>query len=87
MRFTSNAFIVATVALLSLVTPGVNAFVAEFTFPAGGEIFNAFEPITVTWYVVKRENQSAVRYHRSLTAGITAGPSPTARARVVLHAT
>jgi hypothetical protein len=86
MRFTSNAFIVSTVALLSLITPGVNAAVADITSPTSGQTINVFSSIEVTWYVVKRENPSAVCNHRSLTAGITAGPSPTTRTWLVLTA-
>jgi len=74
MRFTSNAFIVSTVALLSLITPVVNANVAVITTPSAGQTVNVFDPIVVTWYVVKRENPSTVCHHRSLTEGITAGP-------------
>ena len=74
MRFTSNAFIVSTVALLSLITQGVNANVAVITTPSAGQTVNAFDSIVVTWYVVKRENPSTACYHRSLTVGITAGP-------------
>ena len=87
MRFTSNAFIVSTVALLSLITPVVNAAVADITTPTTGQTLNVGDSIYVKWYVVKRENPSAVCHHRSLTAGITAGPSPTARAWMVLTAT
>jgi hypothetical protein len=63
MRFTSNAFIVSTVALLSLITPGVNAAVADITTPTSGQTVNVFDSIVVTWYVVKRENPSAVCHH------------------------
>jgi hypothetical protein len=87
MRFTSNTFIVSTVALLSLITPGVNADVAEITTPATGSKWMAYDPIYVEWYVVKRENPSPVCHHSSLTAGITAGPSPIAGAWMVLTAT
>ena len=80
MRFTSNAFIVSTVALLSLIAPVAadSGDVAQITSPSG-QTLNAFQSIDVSWYVVKRENPGAVCHHRSLTAGITAGPSSTAR--------
>jgi hypothetical protein len=83
MRFTSNAFIVSTVALLSLITPGVNAAVADITSPTSGQTINVFSSIEVT---LKRENPSAVCNHRSLTAGIFAGLSPTTRTWLVLTA-
>jgi hypothetical protein len=83
MRFTSNAFIVSTVALLSPITPVVNAAVADITTPAGGQTLMVYDSIYVKWYVVKRENPS---HHRSLTAGITARPLPTAMAWLVLSA-
>jgi hypothetical protein len=87
MRFTSNAFIVSTVALLSLITPVVNAAVANFKVPTGGQTLMVYDSIYIKWYVVKRENPSAVCHNRSLTAGISAGPSPTAMAWMVLTAT
>jgi hypothetical protein len=69
------------------MTPVVNAAVGEFTTPSPGQTVNALDSIEVTWYAVKRENPSAVCHRRSSTAGITAGPSPTARAWMVLTAT
>ena len=56
MRFTWNAFIVSTVALLSLITPVVNAAgdVGVITQPAAGDKFNVFQSVNVVWYVVKR---------------------------------
>jgi hypothetical protein len=90
MQFTSNAFIVSTVALLSLMTPVVNAAaVADIISPAAGDKLYIGEMLNVKWYVVKRRNPSplAVCHHRSLTAGITAGTSPTARAWMVLRST
>jgi hypothetical protein len=88
MRFTSNAFIVSTVALLSLITTVAadSGDVAQITSPSG-QTLNAFQSIDVSWYVVKRENPGAVCHHRSLTAGITAGPSSTARVWMALNAT
>ena len=85
MRFTSNAFIISTAALLSLITPGVNAAdatsavnthdsIAVITTPSAGQTVNAFDSIVVAWYVLKMENPSAVCHHRSLTVCITAGP-------------
>jgi hypothetical protein len=75
MRFISSTSIVFTVALLSLIAPGVNADVAAvITTPSSGQKINAFDSINVIWYAVTRENPSAVCHHRSLTAGITAGP-------------
>ena len=56
MRFTSNAFIISTVALLSLITPVVNANVAVFTSPTAGEQLNAFQSVDVTWYVGESEH-------------------------------
>lgn len=40
----------------------------------------AYASITVEWYVMKKEDQSAALLYRSLTAGTTAGKSmiPTA---------
>jgi hypothetical protein len=90
MRFTSNAFIVSTVALLSLMTPVVNAqYVATImiTSPAGRATLYALQSYQVTWFAVKREDPSAVWDHRSLTAGITAGPSTTPRVCPMLHTT
>ena len=89
MRFNSNAFILSSVALLSLITPVINAdeYVATITSPAGGVEWNEYQVYQVTWYVVKREDPSAVWHHRSLTAGITAGLSTTPRAWAVLSAT
>ena len=54
MRFTSNAFIVSTVALvLSLITPVVNAVdVAVMNSPSAGQILYAYQSVDVTWYVV-----------------------------------
>ena len=55
MRFTWNAFIVSTVALLSLITPVVNAVdsdVAVINSPSAGQTVNLFQPVDVTWYVV-----------------------------------
>ena len=77
MRFTSNAaaFILSTVALLSLITPVICAFPATFTNPKTGQTVNAFDTITIAWYVVKRDNLSTVCHHRSLMADITAGSS------------
>ena len=58
MRFTSNAFIVSIVALLSLITPVVNAVdSAVITSPSAGQTLKAFQLVDVTWYVV---NLSAV---------------------------
>ena len=87
MRFISNAFIVSTVALLSLMTLAVNANVGVITTPASGQQLNVLDSIEVTWYVVKRENPGAVCFHRSLTVCIAAGPSTTAKAWMVLIAT
>lgn len=79
MRFTLNAFILSTVALLSLITPLVHADgdAVTVTNPVAGETLNAFESVDVTWYVAKRDNPSAVCHHMSLTADIIAGPSTT----------
>ena len=53
MRFTLNAFIVSTVALLSLITPVVNAVdVGVINSPSAGQTVNLFQPVDVTWYVV-----------------------------------
>jgi len=61
MRFTLNAFIVSTVAVLSLVTPVVNAAdPATITTPKSGDTLNTFVPFDVKWYVEKGENPSAV---------------------------
>ena len=61
MRFTSNAFIVSTVALLSLITPLVYADnEVTVTTPAAGQVVNAFDSIEIAWYVAKRDNPSAV---------------------------
>jgi hypothetical protein len=89
MRFNSNAFILSTAALLSLITPVVNAdeYKATITSPAGGVEWNVYQLYQITWYVVKREDPSAVWHHRSLTARITAGMSPTTRAWKVLSVT
>jgi hypothetical protein len=69
MRFTSNAFIVSTVVLLSLTTLFVNAAVAEITTPASGQTLNVYDSIYVIWYVVKRENPSAVCHHTPSFSG------------------
>ena len=54
MQFASNNFIISTVALLSLITPGVNADVAVITTPATGSKWMAYSLIYVEWYVVRR---------------------------------
>ena len=57
MRFTSNAaaYILSTVALLSLITPVVYAYPATFTDPQAGRIVHAFDSLTIKWYVMKEE--------------------------------
>ncbi|KAF8499598.1 hypothetical protein F5888DRAFT_1802095 [Russula emetica] len=60
MRFISNAFIVSTVALLSLITPGVNANVAQITNPASGQTFNVHDSVEVTWTVTNSQGLGGV---------------------------
>ncbi|KAN0106949.1 hypothetical protein V8E52_010617 [Russula decolorans] len=60
MRFTSNAFIVSTVALLSLITPGVNAAVADITTPTSGQTVNVFDSIVVTWTITNSQGLDGV---------------------------
>ena len=67
MRFTLSGFIVSTVALLSLITPVINAGPAPsppavITSPKAGVILNLLfnKSVDVECYVVKGENPSAV---------------------------
>jgi hypothetical protein len=87
MRFTTwNTFTVSTFALLSLITPVANAvdlnWVGRIVEPAGNQALTAGQNTTVVWYVVKKENPSAVCYRRSLTAGIAAGNSTPTASRI-----
>jgi len=61
MRFPSNALIVSTLALLSLITLVVNAdsdLPTKVTAPAAGVTLNAYQMVDVKWYVAKGENPS-----------------------------
>ena len=66
----TNAFIISTVALLSLI-PAADAYsppalgTVKIISPAAGDVYQAGESAMVKWYVTKQCNQ--VRY---LTAGI-----------------
>ena len=87
MRFiTWNTFIVSTFALLSLITPVANAvslnWVGRIVEPTENQALTAGRDTTVVWYVVKKENQSAVCYRRSLTTGIAAGNSSPTTSRI-----
>ena len=76
MRFTWNAFIVSTVALLSLITPVVNAAgdVGVITQPAAGDKFNVFQSVNVVWYVVKRvRGDSDSESERSVSSEVIDG--------------
>ncbi len=69
MRLTTwNAFTVSTFALLSLIPPVANAadYPVMITSPAAGEIFYPGMPISVDWFVVKKENPNTVCHRRSL---------------------
>ncbi|KAI0279505.1 hypothetical protein BGY98DRAFT_421868 [Russula aff. rugulosa BPL654] len=80
MRFNSNAFVVSTVALLSLITPVVNAqTVATFTEPAGGESFNVSQSVLVKWTVndptVGPADCSIALLHNSGDPNVSPSPS------------
>ncbi|KAI0279502.1 hypothetical protein BGY98DRAFT_933164 [Russula aff. rugulosa BPL654] len=53
MRFNSNAFILPTVALLSLITPVVNAdeYDITITSPPAGATFHPLQSISVAWVI------------------------------------